>query len=265
MIIVGELINASRKRIAEAIRARDEETIQRVAKKQAGRDASYIDVNAGVFEDEEAELLQWLVGLVQVAVDVPCSIDSPNPAVVEAGLERHQGPALVNSISLEQSRLDGLSPLLAGTDHRVIALCVTDEGMPQTTDDRLAVADKLVNHLVQKGLKTDHIFVDPLVQPVSTDGAAPLAALRAIAALRERFPEVHTICGLSNVSFGLPQRKILNQTFAAMAIAWGLDGAILNPMDDRLRTTIIAAETLAGRDEWCERYLNAHRAEELVR
>lgn len=259
MIVVGELINASRKKIAAAIRARDRAAIEQVAKDEAAAGAAFIDVNAGVFEDEEAAHLVWLVQTVQQAVDVPCSIDSPNPAVLQEVLPQHQGPALVNSVSLESGRLEPVTSILAGTEHRVIALCMTDEGMPETVDDRLAAAERLINHLVKHGVAEPHIFVDPLVQPLSTNGEAPMRALGAIEAMRKRFPEVHGICGLSNVSFGLPKRKLLNRTFLAMGIARGLDAAILNPLDAELQAVLYAAEALAGRDAWCERYLDGYR------
>lgn len=259
MIIVGELINASRKAVREAIRSKDAASIQAVARDQAEAGAAFVDVNAGVFEAREVELLGWLVETVQQCTDVPCAIDSPNPAAIEAAVARHQGGALINSISLEQGRCDAITSILAGTDHCVIALCMDDQGLPETVDQRLANAERLVTHLTAKRVPPDHIYLDPLLQAVATRPTAATEFLDAVAAIRARFPEVHCICGLSNVSFGLPNRKLLNATFAPMAVARGLDAAILNPLDERLMANLLVAETLAGRDEWCERYLDAHR------
>jgi 5-methyltetrahydrofolate corrinoid/iron sulfur protein methyltransferase len=263
MIIVGELINSSRKPIAEAIKARNTAAVQQVARNQMLCGAAFVDVNAGVFDEQEAECLEWLVQNVQQATDAPCSIDSPNTKALEAALAVHQGSALINSISLERRRCEDITSLLAGTSHQVIALCMNERGVPETVDQRLANADKLVNHLVSSGIPIERVYLDPLLHAVSTKETAGRDFLLAVAAIKQRFPNVHCICGISNVSFGLPRRKLINQTFAAMAIAHGLDAAILNPLDAKLMTNILVAETLAGSDPWCERYLHAHREDRL--
>jgi len=263
MIIVGELINASRKAIAAAIEAQDRDTIQQVANEQFEAGANYIDVNAGVFVGKEPEYLEWLVTTVQSAVDGPCSIDSPDPKAIEAALEVHSGTAMINSISLEKERYDSLLPIVAGTDLKVVALCMSDEGMPQTTDDRMVIADKLVNGLLQKNIPVDNIYVDPLVQPIATNTNFGIEFLNAIEKIKATFVGIHLMCGLSNISFGLPERKFLNQTLMVMAMAKGLDGAIVNPLDQKMMASIIAAETLLGRDDYCTNYLNAYRAQKL--
>jgi len=263
MIIVGELINASRKAIAAAIEAQDRDTIQQVANEQFEAGANYIDVNAGVFVGKEPEYLEWLVTTVQSAVDGPCSIDSPDPKAIEAALKVHSGTAMINSISLEKERYDSLLPIVAGTDLKVVALCMSDEGMPQTTDDRMVIADKLVNGLLQKNIPVDNIYVDPLVQPIATNTNFGIEFLNAIEKIKATFVGIHLMCGLSNISFGLPERKFLNQTLMVMAMAKGLDGAIVNPLDQKMMASIIAAETLLGLDDYCTNYLNAYRAQKL--
>lgn len=263
MIIVGELINASRKAITEAIKTRDAVTIQAVARQEHEAGAHYIDVNAGIFLGEEEEYVRWLVQTVQEAVDGPCSIDSPNPKAIEAGLSVHRGTPMINSISLESDRYNAMIPLLAGTDYRVVALCMSDEGMPKTAQDRLRIADKLINGLVKNGISPGNIYVDPLVQPVSVDGSFGIEFLKAISLIKEKFSGVHAMCGLSNVSYGLPARPFVNQTFMSMAVAYGLDGAILNPLDKRMMANIIAAEALAGRDRYCVNFMKAQRAKKF--
>lgn len=260
MIIIGELINASRKAIKAAIEAQDAAAIQKVAGDQAEAGADYIDVNAGIFVGKEPEYLRWLVETVQQTTDTPCAIDSPDPAAIEAALAVHKGTPLINSISLEKERYDKLMPVIAGTDMKVIALCMSDAGMPQTVDDRMKIADTLVNGLVKNGIAVENIFVDPLVQPVSVDKSFGAGFINAIERIVAAFPGIHTACGLSNISYGLPARKFMNQTFMTMAIAKGLDGAIINPLDQRMMATIIAAEALAGRDNFCMNYLKAFRA-----
>ncbi|NNG00215.1 MAG: methyltetrahydrofolate cobalamin methyltransferase [Desulfobacteraceae bacterium] len=259
MIIIGELINASREAIKAAIESQDSAAIQKVAQDQARAGADYMDVNAGIFLDQEPEYLKWLVRMVQTATDKPCAIDSPNPAVIEAAVMVHQGTPLINSISLEKERFDRLLPFVAGTDFKVIALCMSDEGMPQTVDDRLRIADKLVGGLLNNNVKVENIFVDPLVQPLSVNNSYGLAFIDAMEKILDNYPGIHTACGVSNISYGLPARKYLNHIFMTMAISKGLDGAIINPLDRRLMAGIIAAEALAGRDDFCMNYLKAFR------
>ena len=260
MIIIGELINASRKAIKAAIEAGDAGAIQKVATDQAEAGADYIDVNAGIFVGKEPEYLKWLVQTVQQATDKPCAIDSPDPSAIEAALSTHQGTPMINSISLEKERYDKLMPIIAGTDMKTIALCMSDAGMPQTVDDRMKIADKLVNGLLAKNVKVENIFVDPLVQPVSVDNTFGVEFINTIETVVTTIEGIHTACGLSNISYGQPARKFMNQTFMVMAIARGLDGAIMNPLDQKMMANIIAAEALAGRDNFCMDYLKAYRA-----
>ncbi len=260
MIIIGELINASRKAIKAAIETHDADAIQQVAKDQAEAGADYIDVNAGIFLGQEPEYLKWLVETVHGSVETPCAIDSPDPVAIEAALAAHKGTPMINSISLEKERYESLLPIVAGTDFKVIALCMSDDGMPQTVDDRLRIADKLVNGLLQANMSVENIFVDPLVQPLSVNDNFGVEFIDAIEKIVATFPGIHTACGLSNISYGLPARKFMNQTFMTMAIAKGLDGAIINPLDTKMMTNIIAAEALCGRDEFCSNYLKAFRA-----
>ncbi|MFW5906211.1 MAG: dihydropteroate synthase, partial [Desulfobia sp.] len=169
MLLVGELINSSREKIGQAIKAQDTDYIKQVAKDQYEHGADYIDINAGIFVGEEDKYMTWLLEQVQSVVEAPCCIDSPDPKVVESALAKHKGVPMINSISLEKERYDNLMPLVTGNDCKVVALCMSDEGMPESAADRVAIADKLVNSLVQKGMDVNDIYVDPLVQPVSTN------------------------------------------------------------------------------------------------
>ncbi len=260
MFIIGELINASRKTIKAAIEAKDAAAIQKVARNQAEAGADYIDVNAGVFVGKEPECLKWLVETVQAVTDKPCAIDSPDPVAVEAALAVHRGIPMINSISLEKERYEKLMPIIAGTNLKVIALCMSDAGMPKTVEDRMKIADELVGGLTENNIPVENIYVDPLVQPLSVNESFGIEFVNAIERIVTTFPGIHTACGLSNISYGLPARKFMNQTFMTMAIAKGLDGAIINPLDAKMMANIIAAEALAGRDSFCENYLKAFRA-----
>jgi 5-methyltetrahydrofolate--homocysteine methyltransferase len=261
MYIIGELINASRKAVGAAIEAQDAELIQKLAKEQAEAGASYIDVNAGIFVGKEPEYLKWLVETVQAVTDVPCAIDSPDPKAIQAALAVHEGATpMINSISLEADRYDNLMPIVANTDLKVIALCMSDEGMPETVGDRMKIAEKLVGGLIDNGVAVANIFVDPLVQPLSVNKEFGVQFIESIDAIHKNWPGIHSACGLSNISYGLPGRKYINRAFMTMAISKGLDGAIVNPLDKGMIAAITIAEALAGRDDYCMNYLKAFRA-----
>lgn len=260
MVIVGELINASRKAISSIIEAQNAEAVKKVALDEHDAGADYIDVNAGIFVGKEGDYLKWLVQTVQEVVDGPCCIDSPDPKAIEKALAVHKGLAMINSISLEKERYDKLLPLLAGTNLKVVALCMSDEGMPQTAEARVEIAEKLINGLARSNVPLSNIYVDPLVQPVSTNGKFGAEFLDAIQMIMTRFKGVHTMCGLSNISYGLPGRKYLNHVFAMMAISRGLDGLIIDPLDKMMMAGLVSAEMLVGRDNYCMNYLKAFRA-----
>lgn len=259
MLVVGELINASRKAIGAAIKEQNVEFVQKVAKDQFDAGAHYIDVNAGIFLDKEPEYLAWLVKTVQEVVDCPCCLDSPDPKAIAAALEVHKGTPMINSISLEKARYEVLLPVLSGTDLKVVALCMGDDGMPETMTDRLKIADKLINGLVQANVPIGNIYVDPLVQPISVNNTYAMEFINSVEAIMTQFKGVHTMCGLSNISYGIPERKFINRAFAIMAIAKGLDGMIVDPLDKMMMASIVTGEALAGRDAYCAKYLKAYR------
>lgn len=259
MIIVGEKINSTRGRVANAIENRDEPTIRALAVDQAEAGAHFIDVNAGTFQEREPECLCWLVETVQAAVDLPLCLDSPNPKALTEAIRLHRGEPMINSISLEKDRFETLRPVVASEPCHVVALCMAQTGMPVTVEERVAVGVELTEKLTASGVPVDRIYVDPLVQPVSVDIRMGIASLEAMREIMDRFPGVNTICGLSNISFGLPARKLVNRTFLAMAIAHGLNAAIADPLDRDLMAAILAGEMLCGRDEYCEDFIDAYQ------
>lgn len=260
MIIVGELINASRKKIKEAMEGKkDPDYLKQIAIDQDKAGATYVDVNAGVFVGEEADYMTWAVQLVQSVVDKPLALDSPDPKVIEAAIAVHKGVPMLNSITMEKDRWEKLSPVIANTEIKVVALCMSDAGMPTTATDRIKIADDLVNGLTKLNIPLDNIYIDPCVQPVGTDASFGIEFLKAITLTKEKFPGVHIMCGLSNISFGLPERKFLNRIFMGQAILSGLDGAIIDPLDKAMMGTIAGAIALVGKDKGCRGYLKAFR------
>ncbi|MHB8769952.1 MAG: dihydropteroate synthase [Syntrophales bacterium] len=263
MLIIAERINASRKQIAQAISAGDRPFIQEEARTQAEAGADYIDVNAGTFIGEETEKLSWIVEAVQEVTDLPLSIDSPDAEVIKAVLPLTKRPPLINSITLESSRIEGILPLVVAHKTKVIALCQSEQGSADTAERKVSLAGQLVETLTGAGVALDDIYIDPLVFPLSTDPQSANATLDAIGEIMRQFPGVHTICGLTNVSFGLPARKLVNRAFLAAAITRGLDSAIIDPTDKLLYAMLKAATLVVGKDEFCMDYIRAFRAGRL--
>ena len=166
---------------------------------------------------------------------------------------------MINSISLEEDRFRSLLPVVSSRPCHVVALCMAQTSMPTTVEERVQVASELIQKLTDNGVPLAHIYVDPLIQPISVDTNMGLAALGAIDGIMRGFPGVNTICGLSNVSFGLPERRLINRTFLALCISYGLSAAILDPTDRQLMATLFSVEMLIGRDEYCENYINAYQ------
>lgn len=260
MIIVGELINSTRPRVGEAIADRHAAVIQTLAIKQAEAGADYLDVNAGARPDQEAEDMAWLVDTVQAVTEAPLCIDSPDPEVIEVGLARHRGQALVNSFTAEPERRSAVLPLVERHRARVVGLTLDQGGMPETAAQRVEIALTLIAAAGEHGIAAGDLFVDPLVRPISSEAEQGRAVLEAIGGIKREAPGVNVICGLSNISYGLPDRRLVNRTFLAMAVAAGLDAALIDPLDRRLMAALCAAEALIGRDEYCADYLAAYRA-----
>jgi len=259
MLVIGEKINSSRKEIYEAILSRNESFLRQLAKTQTEAGADYIDVNAGAFLEDEEALLVWLVQIVQQEIDRPLCLDSPNPKAIEKAIQVHKGIPLINSISLEENRYRSMISLVKESGSKVVGLCMGDGGIPKTGDERIAVAENLISRLTGDGVPLDHVFLDPLVQPLAVDCTNGRTGLNVIRQIRTLHPEIHIICGLSNLSHGLPSRKFINRVFLQMAVASGLDAAILDPLDRVLMTSLQTANLLMGEDEFCLKYIQAHR------
>jgi 5-methyltetrahydrofolate--homocysteine methyltransferase len=259
MLVVGERINSSRKGVEQAIRERNAEFITKEARGQVDAGAHVIDVNTATLMEKEIEALKWAVQLIGDSVDISICIDSPDPVAVTEVLPTCKGKAMINSITAEEERYAKLIPLIQEHKPNVVGLCMDDRGMPDSAEDRVRIASELIAKLTKDGVPMEDIYIDPVVTPVSTDIRYGMAALDAIEAIMKAFRGVHTICGLSNVSYGLPNRKQVNQMFLVMAMTRGLDAVILDPCDKRIMANLITTVTLLGKDEFCMNYLTAFR------
>jgi 5-methyltetrahydrofolate--homocysteine methyltransferase len=260
MLVVGERINSTRKTIHQALETGDETALLGEATSQWAAGADYLDVNTATVLDGEPKLMAWLVERIQgVIPDALIAIDSPNAKALEAGLGAHRGRALLNSITAERERLETVLPLVREFRPRVIALAMDDDGLQRDAEKRFAVGAHLIELLAAEGVAANDVFVDPLIFPVSAEEDAGLVALDVMDRLKRAYPGVHTICGLSNVSHGLPVRKLVNQVFMIMAMTRGLDAVIVDPLDPRMMVNILTARLLLGQDPGCKRYVAAYR------
>ena len=260
MLIIGELINCTRKRVGEAAAKRDTEFIQNLARKQMEAGAHMLDLN-GDLPGQEVEVLTWLTSVVQEIADLPLCLDSANPNAILQALPLCRRPPMINSLNDEPARWDML-PTLREYRPKVIALCTSETGVPTDVVDRVAIASTLIDRLTAEGFVLDDIYVDACVLPIAT-GPQGRKLMGAVSQIAAAYPGVHLSAGVSNVSFGMPQRKLLNESFLLLLMAHGLDTAIVDPCDPQLMMNILAAEALLGRDERCKIYLRAYREGKL--
>ncbi len=259
-VVIGERINPTgRKKLAAEIAAGDFSTVESDAVAQVAAGAHVLDVNAGVPTADEARLMTDMVKIVQGLVDVPLCIDSSMVPALEAGLAAYDGKALVNSVTGEEESLESVLPLIKKHGAAVVAICNDKSGISEDPDVRFEVARKIRNRALDHDIPADDVVVDPLVMPVGAVGNAGRAVLSLVRRVREEL-ELNTICGASNVSFGLPDRQGLNAAFLAMLIGAGMTSAIVNPLHVEVMTGITGAEVLSGLDHRCKRWMKRCRA-----
>jgi len=265
MLIIGETLNAALPSVGQAVISRDRDLLTSLAHSQVEAGAQMLDVNAGGLagHDEVADLV-WMIETVQEAASVPLILDSSLPEALRAALAVYRGPRpFLSSMTGEAARVQGVLPLAVEHGTGVVALCMDENGIPATADGRLAIAEHLLESATAAGLQPEDLYFDPLVLAVSSDHRAGAVTLETLQAIVRRWPEVRTVCGMSNVGFGLPRRRLLNRTFGSMLVYCGLSAFILDVRDRALVSTLLAAQVLAGNDPWCRTYLRSHRAGKL--
>jgi cobalamin-dependent methionine synthase I len=263
MIIVGENINATIPRVRQMILGRDEESLRGLALAQAEAGAGLIDVNVGTGEGsakDEVDDMRWLAGLVRESSGAKLCIDSADGKVLQAGLrEGGDRVGLINSVKATDENMAEVLPLAAEHGVPVIALAMDEKGIPVEAASRLRACDRIAEGAAARGIPLADIYFDPLVMPVSTDVRQGMVTLETLREIKARFPGAKTIIALSNVSFGLPRRTLVNQAMLHMAMYLGVDAALVNPLDAGLMAAIRAAEAVTGRDRYCRRYTRAMR------
>jgi len=259
MFIVGELINGMYKNIAEAIKTKDKSLIQEYALKQVQAGADALDLNCGPASKDPLRDMPWLVETVQEAVDKPLCLDSSKPKVIEAGLMVAKNKVIINSTTADLEKLEILVDLAKRYNAKLIGLALNSKGVPQDKEQRLELAANIVAYCSEKDFSVEDLYLDPVVLPVNVAQAQQkevLDSLREFKIISEPAPK--TIIGLSNISQGSCLRKLINRTFMAMATAFGLDAAILDPLDKDLMEVIITAELILNKQIYCDAFLEAY-------
>jgi len=263
MIIIGEKINGTRKSVAKAIEERDEAFIKDLALKQVEAGAHYLDINAGTHPNQEPEDMVWLINTVQGVTDVTLCLDSANPQALATGIKAVKKTPMINSLSGEKDRIEGVLPLAREYKTELVVLAMDDNGIPKTGEDRLDIIRDVIDMTRQNDLPDENLFIDPLITALATDTESGNMALETMRRIKEEFPKVHLTAGLSNISYGLPERSIVNQAFVVLAIASGLDSVIINPEDRDLRGILCATELVLGKDDYCLNFIKAYRSGEI--
>lgn len=254
-VIIGERINpTARKAIAQAFREENWNLITQEGFAQVDAGAQLLDLNTGVPGLDESVLLKHGVRQLQLSLDIPLVLDCTQPAALEKGLQEYQGRALINSVNGEEKSLRTILPLAKKYGASVLGLCLDERGIPDKAEARLEIAKRIVDRALEYGLAKEDIIIDCLVLTAATSPELSMETVRAIALVKDRL-SVATALGLSNVSHGLPQRSWLNSAFLALTLGAGLDAAIANPSDTRIKETMTATALLTGRDKGANNYL----------
>lgn len=266
MMIIGERINSTRANIKDAIKKRNAAAILKEAMSQSDAGADFIDINCAVTSGDELQDMDWVISVIQSGMpkDTNISIDSPNYLAIAKALEVYKGNGamIINSITGEESRIRNILPLALKYNAKIIALAMDEKGMPNTAIERFEMVKKILGRVKKEGFKEDDIYFDPLTRPISTEPTQADEFLKSLPLIKKL--GVKTICGLSNISFGLPNRPIINSAFLSMAVREGLDAAILDPLDKRVMSSVYASKALIATDSYCTDYIKAFREGQLI-
>ena len=262
MIVIGEKINGSIPSVAEAIAKRDADFIKQRAIAQTEAGATFIDCCASVPEAEEVETLKWMIDCIQEVTDLPISVDSPSPDVLVEAYKFCNKPGIFNSVSGEGDKIDKIFPEMVKPGNekwQVIALLSDDTGIPKCAADRLQVFDNFMAKAKEYGIAKNRIHIDPLVEMLCTSEDGIAMNIEVISTIRKQYPTIHITAAVSNISFNLPVRKLVNYGFTVLAMNYGLDSGILDPCNRDMMGLIYATEALLGQDDYCMEYITAYR------
>lgn len=264
-VIIGERINPTgRKKVLAALQEGNFDIVRQDATSQVEAGAKVLDVNAGVPGADEPVLLQQVLRTVLEVADVPLCIDTADPEALDAALKLYEGKALVNSVNGEERSLEQVLPIVKEYGAATIGLCMDDDGIPETPEQRLKVAAKIIERAGKLGIGPQDIAIDPLALTMGADSSAGKVALETIQLVVKEFG-VNITMGASNISFGMPDRKFINSTFIAMAIHAGMTCPITNPLVEEIQVAVLAADLSMGRDDYGMHWIQAYRKREKAK
>ncbi len=256
-VLIGERINPTgKKKLTASLEAGDMMLVRQEAVSQVEAGADILDVNVGPAMVDETELLPKVVKAVMEVVDVPISLDSDNPKALEAALKVYRGKPIINSVSGQEKSLDEVLPLVKEYGAAVVALTVDDEGIPKDADRRVAIAHKIIDRAEALGIPREDIIIDCLVLAVVTENNAGLVTLEAVQRVKEEL-DINQTMGASNISFGLPERTIINRAFLALSISAGITCPYVNAAE--VSRSVMAADLVLGRDRFGRRFVTDYR------
>lgn len=259
MIYIGEKLNSSIKKAYDALENRDEAYVLELAKIQLDGGADYLDLNTAMCSDEAGAMI-WACGLILKEFGCGIMADSPDPKVIERLYSEVEiDKSIVNSVTTEPERFEPVVSVVKKYNTGVVAMPIGVGAMPADAEERVNNSAALIEKLNAEGIENGKIYVDIIVEAAGANYLAPEHALSATARIREKFPDIHITAGLSNISFGLPKRGIINRAFLCLLMQKGLDSAILDTSNEEMMLTAAAAEMLIGKDEFCMNYLTAYR------
>ncbi|AOQ24048.1 5-methyltetrahydrofolate:corrinoid/iron-sulfur protein co-methyltransferase [Moorella thermoacetica] len=264
MLIIGEKLNSAIPSVRQIINDKNAAAVQDLARRQAEAGADYLDLNTAHC-DEVADM-EWLVRTVQEVTDVPLCIDSTAGEAIKKGLETVKGDkskVIINSISMEKKRLEEVLPLVLEYQCPVIGLTVDDNGIPKTAEERIKITEELIETLSRKNYDLSNLYIDPLVLPLAVNHTNAVMFFQCLRDIKRLF-KVKTVSGLSNISFNMPKRKLINRYFLTICMASGMDAAILDPLDGKIMTAVTTTDLLLGNDRFGKNFLKAYRKDLLA-
>lgn len=260
MFIIGELINGMYSKIASAIIERNKKIIQKYALEQISCGADALDLNCGPVSAKPSSDMAWLVETVQEVTNKTLCLDSSNPEVIKAGLKAAKNKTIINSTTADQEKLDILVPLAKQNKSELIGITISQKGIPQNLNQRVELAAEIISYCQKNEFPVEDLYLDPIVLPINVAQVQMKEILLAIGEFKSiSEPSPKTVIGLSNVSQGASIHSLINRTFLTMAVAYGLDSAILNPKDKELMDALITAELILNKNIYCDSYLEAYR------
>lgn len=263
MLIIGERLNSSRKEVHQALLIRDAEFFLKNAKLQKEKGADFVDLNTASMLEDELESMKWAMEIIQREENIAISIDSPNVEVLIEGIKSHKGKAILNSITVDEEKIKRIAPIIKEKDPLVVVMLI-DTSTPSTPEECLQKLEKFFDLIDKFGLKKENFLFDPLLRPIGIESKNVILFLNSLKLIKEKYPEIKTICGLSNASFGLPSRRLINRTLLPLIVYLNIDAIILDVLDEKLNSTLIVSNALLGKENGIMKLLKAKREGRLM-